>query len=162
MSSGGRDGECPFCVLLPMNMRKIHTVSGSIFYLYRRNIGHHIIDRLRSCEDIDRFTKRFYRNKRHIRNHRRFPIIVIWQKHISLVFFSCENGRGQHARNCSHASVEREFPDKIRIFRDGRLIFLILREDAERDGEIVERSFFPQICGSEIDGNARTSWKLVS
>jgi hypothetical protein len=92
---------------------------------------------------LDRFTEIGDRNERDIRNYLGLFEIFLWEKDISLPEFASQNGGWECSGDGTNLAVEGEFPEKETFFHDFCIIFHIFGENTERDGEIVEWSFFP-------------------
>lgn len=160
MPSCCRDDECPFGLLLTVDRRKIdrHRRSGKGGYIEFSTF----FERFHIREYIHHFFEIFYGYDIDIGYDGCFRDIRFREEYMLVSEFTREYRRWKGSLDRSHHPIECEFSEKERRSRDLLIEIIFFPKDSESDRKIVDRSFFFEVCWSEVHGDTGSSRKRKS
>ena len=160
MPSSCCDDKRPFCLFLTVDRREIdrHRRSGKGWYIEFSTF----FERFHIREHIDYFFEIFYGYNIDIRYDRCFRHIRFRKKYILISEFAREYRRRKSSLDRSYHPIECEFSEKERRSRDFFIEVIFFPKYSESDRKIIDRSFFFEVCWSEIYGDTGSSRKRKS
>ena len=115
-----------------------------------------------SGQNIYHFRKFFHSDDYNIRNHRCFKRIFCRKENIFHPELTSKYSCWEGSLNRSDDSIECELPEKEGTFENRFLKLLLFSEYSKSNREVVEWSFFSQICGCKVYGDASPTRKCIS
>lgn len=160
MSSCCRDDERSFCLFLTMDRREIdrHRRSGKGRYIEFSTF----FERFHIREHIDHFFEIFYGYDIDIWYDGCLGHIRFREEYILVSEFTREYRRWKSSLDGSHHPIECEFSEKERRSCDLFIEVIFFPKDSESDRKIIDRSFFFEVCWSEVHCNTGSSRKRKS
>lgn len=119
-------------------------------------------DGLYSAQNIYYFRKFFHSDDYNIRNHRCFERIFCRKENIFHPELTSKYSCWEGSLNGSHDSIECELPEKESTFENRFLKLLLFSQYSKSNREVVEWSFFSQICWCKVYGDASPTRKCIS
>lgn len=104
------------------------------------------------CDEIDKI---FHWDNVDPRDQRSLCRIFFGEKNTSISLFFSENSRRKNRTHWAKNPVECELSDKEGMLQKCQTKIKIGAKNSNRDRQIEARSFFPDICWSEIDRDSR-------